>query len=283
MHFLMLGSHGDNVRRLQHALRRYEPSLAADGIFGPRTERAVRLAQRRLRLYPPDGVAGSITLAALGRTNAAVLRHHGHQQPVTQHHAPLHDHSTGNGDPGSLRPVVEPARQRAEKGEMPTGTVLPVASLRVSRNGRHFIISHESLRGVSNRLHHPTLGSGVTIGPGYDMKDRSVREVEADLAIINVPTAAAAQAAQGAGKSGIAAQTFVRENKQVLNISPTQESALLDRIVGITSGWCSALSRFPCINMSSMRWCRTRTIPAMAGERRPASSMNASPMRQWSK
>lgn len=232
MHFLMMGSQGEDVRRLQHTLHRYEPGLAVDGIFGPRTEQAVRLAQRRLTLYPPDGIVGPLTLAALGPTNGAAPRHHGHQHRATQHHARSHNHSSGKGDPGALRPVVEPARHRAEKGQMPPGTVSPVASMRVSRDGRHFIIGHESLRGVSNRLHHPSLGSGVTIGPGYDMKDRSVKEIEADLAIINVPPAAAAQAAQGAGKSGTAAETFVRENKQVLNISPTQESALLDRIVG---------------------------------------------------
>ena len=53
---LYLHSHGQPVRALQMLLRRFEPALTVDGRFGPKTERAVRLAQRRLGLFPADGM-----------------------------------------------------------------------------------------------------------------------------------------------------------------------------------------------------------------------------------
>ncbi|MEX0751680.1 MAG: tetratricopeptide repeat protein [Xanthobacteraceae bacterium] len=54
------GSRGDDVKRLQDAL-----GIGADGVFGPRTEKAVRDLQRKNDLRV-DGVAGPQTLAKLG-------------------------------------------------------------------------------------------------------------------------------------------------------------------------------------------------------------------------
>ena len=62
---LYLHSRGLPVRALQFLLKKYEPGLAVDGLFGPRTERAVRAAQRKLEVIPADGIAGPYTLAAL--------------------------------------------------------------------------------------------------------------------------------------------------------------------------------------------------------------------------
>lgn len=59
--------------------------------------------------------------------------------------------------------------------------------IRTSVRGRSFIERHEEMRGVSNRLHWPGGASGVTLGPGYDMRDRSQAEVEKKLRAIKIP------------------------------------------------------------------------------------------------
>ena len=62
---LRRGSRSESVKRLQEALISCGFTLAADGIFGPVTERCVRAFQRK-RGLDPDGVAGPLTWAALG-------------------------------------------------------------------------------------------------------------------------------------------------------------------------------------------------------------------------
>ena len=63
---LRRGARGDEVMALQTALTARGYPLAADGIFGPATEAAVKVFQARNGLAA-DGVAGPLTLAALGR------------------------------------------------------------------------------------------------------------------------------------------------------------------------------------------------------------------------
>src|SRR5690606_24828097 len=62
---LRRGSRGSAVRALQTALTAAGYALAADGVFGPATERAVRAFQARHGLFV-DGIAGPATMAALG-------------------------------------------------------------------------------------------------------------------------------------------------------------------------------------------------------------------------
>ncbi|PYT00975.1 MAG: hypothetical protein DMF63_04740 [Acidobacteria bacterium] len=61
------GSRGDGVRELQRVLmeRGYIPKGKIDGVFGPKTEIAVRQFQSAHKLNP-DGMAGTVTLKALG-------------------------------------------------------------------------------------------------------------------------------------------------------------------------------------------------------------------------
>lgn len=240
MQMLRVGSRGDEVKTLQQLLKRYEPQLATDGVFGPQTERAVRLSQRRNGLYPPDGVAGPMTMGALtgssigGATRnvpipaarSAAVRSANAAASATQREV-----AAGRGDAGPLKAAVDAARERARTAPMPSGVVSPVAGMHMSRLGRRFIYDHEAQHGVSNKLHHPSSGSGVTIGPGYDMKDRSKASVQADLQAIQVPPAAAEQAAKGAGLSGTAARNFVRDNKTVLDLTREQQEALLGHIL----------------------------------------------------
>ena len=59
------GATGDAVRRLQRALRRTpDLGLAIDGVFGPKTEAAVKLFQQGAGLTV-DGIVGPLTWAAL--------------------------------------------------------------------------------------------------------------------------------------------------------------------------------------------------------------------------
>lgn len=253
MKMLSTGSRGDEVRALQIKLKRFEPQLASDGIFGRHTERAVRLAQRRLGLFPPDGIAGPHTMARLSspsdtrpvagpvRTSptlstgaAEILRRTGSalESAGTGIAGWLSDHLPKAEIPSPIRTAVAPALKRAEREPMPPGLVTPASIMRMSLRGREFIIRHEGQPGVSNRLHHPTMGSGVTIGPGYDMKDRSPEEVAGHLRLIGVDQTTAAQAARGAGLQGSAAREFVKENRPLLDLSQAKQAALLTHIIG---------------------------------------------------
>lgn len=62
---LSKGSRGPEVRRLQTAL-----GITADGVFGSATEAALITYQARHHLKP-DGIAGPVTLSALGLDNTA--------------------------------------------------------------------------------------------------------------------------------------------------------------------------------------------------------------------
>jgi murein L,D-transpeptidase YcbB/YkuD len=66
---LFRGSEGPQVADLQRRLNEHGAGLVVDGIFGPRTEAAVRAFQRRNRLKV-DGIVGPATAATL-RLNAA--------------------------------------------------------------------------------------------------------------------------------------------------------------------------------------------------------------------
>lgn len=70
---LGIGSRGESVRQLQTALGRRGLNLAADGIFGPATERSLRAFQRRTGL-PVTGAACPETLAALARPSSPLSR-----------------------------------------------------------------------------------------------------------------------------------------------------------------------------------------------------------------
>jgi N-acetylmuramoyl-L-alanine amidase len=66
--------HGDDVEALQLRLLElgYDCGSRADGIFGPRTEEALRGFQRDLRLVP-DGICATQTLEALNKLGRSVV------------------------------------------------------------------------------------------------------------------------------------------------------------------------------------------------------------------
>ena len=110
---------------------------------------------------------------------------------------------------------------------MPDGVAQAPTTMRLSNKGRQFVFDHEAQHGVSHRLHHPSSASGVTIGAGYDMKKRSRAHVAADLASVGVDRAMASAAAEGAGLSGKDADTFVTNNRDLLNLSVDKQVMLL--------------------------------------------------------
>ena len=64
----------------------------------------------------------------------------------------------------------------------------------------------------SRRFHVPTPASGLTIGRGYDMKERTKSEIRDDLIAAGVEPAAAALISQAAGFAGPRAEEFIAEN-----------------------------------------------------------------------
>ncbi len=269
-HTLYLHSHGPPVRALQMLLRRFDPTLTIDGHFGPRTERTVRLAQRRLGLFPADGLAGPETLDALAKTSKAFksptalhqpappapplsarLSAIAHQAGATVVAAERETVDTvekavevvetwiaGLGHaPSPIPPVlqhaVQPAKAKAQREPMPAGDVADPKSLSLSEAGRKFVFRHEAGDGkVTAHLHHPSADSGVTIGPGYDMRDRKPDDIAQDLQAANVAPDAAAAASKGAGLRGPAADEFAADNKSLLNLSVEQQVLLQRRYKG---------------------------------------------------
>lgn len=120
-----------------------------------------------------------------------------------------------------------------------------VTTAGVSAAGLRFIFDHEAVPGTSNRLHWPGGGSGVTLGPGYDMKGASRADIVRDLAAIGVGHSAAVKASHGAGLTGSAARSFAAANRDVIDLSPVQERALLAHTIRGYAGEVRALVHVP--------------------------------------
>lgn len=79
----------------------------------------------------------------------------------------------------------------------------------------------------SRVAHWPGGASGVTIGRGYDMKERTAEEVISDLTTAGVPQADAELLAQGAGLTGQEAADFIaREDVKAVEISSLAQKNL---------------------------------------------------------
>ncbi|AWM36980.1 hypothetical protein GobsT_51380 [Gemmata obscuriglobus] len=78
----------------------------------------------------------------------------------------------------------------------------------------------------SRRPHVPSASSGVTIGRGYDLKERSIAQAEKDLTAAGVPGPTAKSLADGAGKKGDDAKAYVKANLAEVEITRAQQKAL---------------------------------------------------------
>ena len=156
-------------------------------------------------IVPADGIAGPVTMAAL----------------EGKPHAPM-DHRVAALAPGAAH------RASPHIG----GVAGPVASMSLSHDGAAFMCKLEGMGHATAHLHHPSSGSGVTIGPGFDMKDRTRDEVALELSLAGVSSDLSREAAMGAGLTGSAADRFVKDNRSLRNIGDDVQEALFTRVVG---------------------------------------------------
>jgi Putative peptidoglycan binding domain len=210
---LRKGDEGADVLKLQQALNKAGFNLRPDSQYGTSTENAVRAFQRSKGMLP-DGIVGPKTMSALGYGAGA---------------APSITENLSNMIAKFGRQVAQPA-EIAQKQPAVVGETENINSLHLSPNGKRFIVRHECLDGVSNFLHWPKGESGVTIGPGYDMKERSETQIAAHMVQIGVdPTTA--QAISKASKLKYSkAEQFADDNKGLVRLSSAQELQLLDVI-----------------------------------------------------
>ena len=136
-------------------------SLTADGVFGAKTNIALRNHQIKQGLLA-DSNAGPITLAALGIAQS--LSRAPMKAPNQNRHKNL-SHIGLSAD-----------RIQAAMGK--SLALLPqlVGSKNLSHEGYLLIYTRQASVGVSIRLHWPGTGSGVSLGAGYDWKERTKQE-----------------------------------------------------------------------------------------------------------
>lgn len=101
----------------------------------------------------------------------------------------------------------------------------------LSGKGKRFILAQERLKGVSEKLHCPGDKSGVTLGPGYDMKARSTVTIKRDLLAIGVSEATAIAVSAASGLVGDSARKFSKDHHSLITLSQEQELALLEHIL----------------------------------------------------
>ena len=85
----------------------------------------------------------------------------------------------------------------------------------------------------SRCLHVPSQNSGLTLGRGYDMKERSKTEVRDDLSAAGVASATANLISQAAGLRGDQAEQFIAENDlEDFEITPQGQVSLFETTYG---------------------------------------------------
>lgn len=211
---LRKGSKGPLVRTLQERLNAAGFTIQPmTDYFGIKTDTAVRNLQRKNGLLS-DGVAGPNTWYALGIVDSA--------KPNVKPINSLPGLLSGTGTAGASIAKNAPASREDAK---------PVSQLSTSLKGLQFIYTREAWRGKSNRLHWPGGASGVTLGPGYDMKERSEEDVKKDMMRIPLHADLAKKIAKGAGLKGVDAKNFSRTNNDLVLLTDSEEFKLMQMVV----------------------------------------------------
>lgn len=216
MKSLRKGDRGPGVRLLQDKLIAAGYHLNPDAHFWNNTDTALRAYQRKQGLIP-DGVAGPNTWATLDATE---------KSKSTSASSPLL-----NGLMAILGGKVIQAAVITKYFMPPSQASRPASLLRISERGLLFIYTSEAKRGASNHLHWPGGSSGVTLGPGYDMKERAEPEIITDMQAIGVDIVAAKKIAEGSGLVALKAKQFSDNNRNLVSLRDKQELALLKHIV----------------------------------------------------
>ncbi|WP_034912044.1 peptidoglycan-binding protein [Erwinia sp. 9145] len=187
MTVLRKGDRGIAVKRLQELLNSKGINTSTDGMFGIKTETAVRKFQMKSNIHK-DGVAGRETFLKLGHS------------------------------------VIERAPQPPigrRLGRQTSG------AMAISANGLYFIFKREAWPGHSCYLHWPGGASGVTLGPGYDMKERSEISIKNAMIQIGIPEKIAAEISKASHLINGEAKRFSENNKALVKLTSLQETALL--------------------------------------------------------
>ena len=219
---LHLGDSGPDVRELQTKLIAAGYSLQADGVFGGGTDRAVRAFQIKRGLLT-DGVAGEKTQLALEQAGKGIA-------------ADLSlSHLLGLLSPPVILAALVARTHSPLFAPLFGGRSASPKQLYTSEKGIEFIYKLEAWPGRSNILHWPGEGSGVTLGPGYDMKERTAQEISTDLQAIGIPKDTANKVAQAARLWGEQAKEFVakfnKDNPKLVDLDKIKERSLLKHIL----------------------------------------------------
>lgn len=114
-------------------------------------------------------------------------------------------------------PVLPPSQQGSQGDFQVDAGQLTFDAEGMEQPGRYF----------SRNPHVPTDSSGVTLGRGYDMRDKTPAGINADLTACGLDPAAASQFAKAAGLSGAAGKSFiVQNNLSTFEITPGQQKLL---------------------------------------------------------
>ena len=108
--------------------------------------------------------------------------------------------------------------------------------LKTSEQGLNFIYSIEvgPLEETTSHLHWPGGSSGVTLGPGYDMKLRKKVDVLKTLMEVGLSRQVAEQASNGVtltNKTNPKAEDFADDNEELIALTKEQQLKLLSLIV----------------------------------------------------
>jgi len=217
---IMKGETGRDVLAVQQALIANGYKVKADGVFGGGTQVVLRSFQVHKGL-PPSGVIDQATIDCL---------HAESESPRNAAHR-LYTKPTFSD------PVLSDIWLHASAmGLAPAfwGRSFAPRILNASSRGIDFIFRLEAGTGTgeSKSLHWPKGNSGVTLGPGYDMKERKQADVERDLGAIGVPQSIANAWSHGAGKNvETDIISFIAANKHSLTLTISQQKQLLKIIL----------------------------------------------------
>ncbi|QDX29837.1 pesticin C-terminus-like muramidase [Dickeya poaceiphila] len=108
----------------------------------------------------------------------------------------------------------------------------------------------------SRHIHFPeTKESGVTLGRGYDMGQRTKKQVYNDLIAAGIPASQASKISSAAGKTGEQARKFVNENNDIGEITMEQQIKLFNNIYPIYEKKAQELYKKNTSGMSSVtKW-----------------------------
>lgn len=242
---LRKGSSGRDVSTLQRALTSHGFSTkGVDGAFGNNTEAAVRAFQARQGLTI-DGVVGSGTAGALngGRAAAPAWAAEVPAPTPAQTPAPAQAPTPAQTPAPTQAPApteaAAPAQAPAQAPAPVAVTGMPRADdplvhnadpLKVQRGQLTF--DTEGLENPGGRFHSrvaewPGGASGVTIGRGYDVGQRSPREITAHMTAAGIPPATIEAYCRASGKTGIDARNYLRAHASELpGITAEQQNLL---------------------------------------------------------